>query len=315
MTMKWFLGCSISILLFIAVGCGPPEPPPEPTPDVQAKMQAEAAMNEWFTDIRYAYGLVDEASDTISKKLVDAEAENNDYSEVAKLVAYFNEPGGLKERLDGKLKLLNDKKAKLDKNAEKDFALFKNLGDLTNIYSKLITLVTTLPENSSTFSNGIQGLNSQFSAIERLLMKTFVQSDADLDQKRSMENPEFKSDRRVFDSIPTPGPIAPEPEATPTVIENTPTPTQGPVKVWRDADGTVHMGQEPPEDVDTRDLKGKISQGYYTEETMDSEETEEAESDASLIWTDAEGNIHMGQKAPEGATTKKAEEIELMIQE
>jgi len=48
--------------------------------------------------------------------------------------------------------------------------------------------------------------------------------------------------------------------------------------------------------------------------TETAEEKEVPESGSSLIWTDEDGNVHMGQQAPEGAKTKKAEEIEFMIQ-
>jgi hypothetical protein len=277
--MKWFLSLAVVISVFMMTGCGAPD----------------------------AFGIMNRQLDDIDK--------GADRSGLVKIIDYFKEPGKLTERLNAKLTQVKQYQSKLEPIAEKDFATFKNLSDINTILSESISLATTFPENPPAFKKRITELLDQFTTLEKMLVNKYPQSSADLAQRRAPENPEYKQDKRILETLPTPVPFA-TPEVAPEVVatEAAVEPTSGPVKSWRDAEGNVHFGQAPPENVSTQELKGTISQGLSTDEAQEQpEQTQLPASGSSQIWTDEEGNVHMGSEAPEGAKTKKAEDIKMMI--
>jgi hypothetical protein len=164
------------------------------------------------------------------------------------------------------------------------------------------------------FRNKTANLNGQFQSVVQLLQKYFPQTSSDLQVRKSAESPDFIADQKIFQGIPKEAPITPklaEEIAPSSEVATEPTPP-GEAKVWKDANGRIHMGQSPPSDRESWKPEGSVSQGYKAlAPKQNLNETTKPES--SLIWRDEKGNVHMGSKAPEGADTKKAEDIKLTI--
>jgi len=321
--MKWVFVVLVGFNLLIFSGCGPKETVKEPTPNIEAEFQGKNEMEAWFTDARYTFFVTGQALDTIEEELLKVEAGEN-RSRLANLIDYYNESGNLNSRLRTKLGVLSNRKAVVEQNPTVGAERLKNLTDLTNILAQLVNLTSTFPENPSQFKQDYSRFKSQFLSLENLLLKEFVDSNSNLDLKKSEDNPEYRRDLLCImqKSEPKPQPTE-EPDETnvPDVVPATPTPEpvyEAP-KVWRDADGNLRMGQKPPEGVEARDPSGPVSQSAAPEPeqpdqpTESEAQTEEStETRKSLIWTDENGNVHMGVEPPEGAEVRNAEDIPIM---
>ncbi len=317
--MKRYSVYTLSIILLLAIGCSPPPPPPEPTPNIQARMQAETEMESWFTDVRFTYTFCDQVYELVNEQLslIDAGGERTPLS---KIIESFNQPGSIIDLFNEQTQLLNKRYSTVDPISDKDLTTFKNLSTLNQILTEWINKLKEFPASSIEFRRDIQLLVDQYTTIENLLITKYPQSSASLKQQLSLDNPGYQKFKRLIDGLSNQTvaepPDTPTPEGTPIPTETPEPPTSIPSKVWTDADGNIHMGSMPPENVEIRDLQGKVSTGYKTGEPSETPpDIESPTPQESLIWTDEQGNIHMGAQAPEGKESKKASDVKLMIGE
>ncbi len=315
--MKWTITLLVVIGMLGWTGCRNEDTAKQPTPDVEMKLKAPIEMEKWFTETRYAFDLADQAVSIIDEQLMknDAGAAR---AYLLTVIEHFNQPNQLAARLKAELKLVEAKKRDLKDKPGVTPATYKNLCDLNAVLEKMIRLATVFPESKPDFQEKYDTLSKQFSSIVKLLEYQLPGSAYALRSRQSSENPEYRKDMRLLKNLPTPKPLnTPTPAPKDSVATPTPTEENGPAKIWYDESGHIHMGQKPPENVDAKIPDSAVSQGISSSKSGDVKEeatpdAEKTPAESSLIWTDADGNTHMGSKAPEGVSVKKAKEIPLM---
>ncbi|MBN1549927.1 hypothetical protein JW979_00600 [bacterium] len=314
--MKWFHYTVIIFSIVIFTGCGTEEKPAEPTPDLQAKLKASVELESWFSEARYIFHISSQALDAIDKEL-QAVDKGSDRGNLAKIIDYFNDSNGLIEGLRNRMATIRQKHQDLTLMPEVDQRILKNLDDLTDTLKKIIDLTSQFPENSLEFRESRSRLLNQYLSIEKLLISDFPQTESTLKNMISPENPDYRTDQRILENIPKPEAEiieSPAPQVMTPVVTPQPSPTPfiAP-KVWRDAQGNLVMGQNPPEGVETWEPRGPVSKSEMSPPpTVTSSETPTSDESVSLIWEDEDGNLHMGSSAPEGSKTKRADSIKLM---
>lgn len=270
----WIHFLLVSFIVFLN-SCGQKDPA-APTPDLQAKMKADTEMETWLTDIRLSFFFASEGLATLDDALVLKE-KSNDESRVKSLVDHFNAPGNLVESLRKNLEKANTTQISLASISGIDQESFSNLTELNKTLTSTIQYLTLVPDNPADFREKVGTLRAKFASIENLLTKKFPNSSAMMTQRKSPESPEFRKFKQLLE--PKIEPIVNEPvvmkdeprsdDAAPADAPSnepsnepvTPGGTAAPSKVWRDAQGVIHMGQTPPDGVLVEEPRGSIAQG------------------------------------------------------
>ena len=313
----------IILAILCLSGCGTKQPA-EPTPDLQAQIKSQTEMSEWYTNVRYAFSRISQAYDMIFTQIEITQGGGGS-TNLQGMFDYFNQPGNLVSELQTQQQLFKDKNTKLSAVKEVNVQTLKNMQDLTKVYDQALELLTKVPQDLDQFKTQATNIKSQFNAIENLLLKDFPSSNADLAIKRSADNPDFRKDQRLLEFIPVQIPTtqtedtSQPADATGEVSQETQaSQEQTPAQVWRDENGVIHMGSSPPEGAQIVEPQGRVSHsGTAPQDTpvpAVPDQTPDPDTQAkSKIWTDADGNLHMGSDAPDGIESKPVDDIPLMI--
>ncbi|MBN1355323.1 hypothetical protein JXA40_03525 [bacterium] len=306
--------------LIVLAGCGPSKQPAEPTPDVQAQLRTPLELSDWFTDLRFLFFKTVQALEVIDNRLGATLADTN-RSDIRNLIDYFNEPGKVADLLNSQHALLKTKEKMLADQPGLNPNIYKNLSDMNTITGELVGLVSKYPENPPVFRENMERLKSEFLSIEKLLHPEFPNSDANLAGRKSPESPDLRRFTQVLTQVPQ---LKPAETTTPVVAEETtevePEEEYTEPKMWRDRAGNIHVGQNPPEGVRIIEVSEPppISIQSQPEPETEPDDTEITPTPlpapaSSLIWTDAQGRVHMGTEAPADAQTRKAEDISIIL--
>ncbi|GEM_PF-5785623 len=250
--------------------CGP-QKPAEPTPDLQAKMKSDTQMESWLTDVRIGFFFASEGLANIDDALLTKERSGDD-SLIKNLFDHYNATGNLVETLTKIYENSESLRNQLAPIQGIDAESFSNLGELNKTFNTTLALLKAIPDNPADFREKVGIQKGKFTSIENLLVKKYPNSTAMLSQRKSPENPEFRKFKQLLEpkfqpaAAPTTEIAKPLEDSKATVASDANAPvnsqmTAAPSKVWRDAQGNIHMGQEPPDGVVIEEPRGSIAQG------------------------------------------------------
>lgn len=301
-------------IILLLIGCTADKAPAEPTPNPQVEMQSRMDMSKWLLDARYLHFMCSKAAGMIQRAYQNP--DNTDANVVvASLIDSYKKPGGLLDSLYKLHSTMRTEETRLEAVAEKDARIFDNLKRSNTMIYRYINLLSTLPESPEVFRNNQQQLEDQLSSIIKIMTIEFPESTDELAARTSEDNIESRALLKAINDIPlvaTPEPVVESPEEAEAAPS--PTPTTPPIKTWRDADGNIRMGYNPPEGAEIIELQSQLSGSVGISEPTPAEEPQETqEQTRSMIWVDENGVTHMGQHVPEGQQAKPADEIPLMI--
>ncbi len=272
MLKKSSVSTSVLIMCFCLFfnACGP-QKPAEPTPDLQASMKAGTQMESWLTDIRIGFFFASEGLANIDDALLTKE-RSGDESLVRNLLDHYNAPGNLVETLTRIFENSESIRTQLASVQGIDTESFSNLGELNKTFNATLTMLKAIPDNPADFREKVGTQKGKFTSIETLLIKKFPNSTAMLSQRKSPENPEFRKFKQLLEpkfqpaAAPVAEPTKPQDEPKTDAVPDPNAPvepqmTAAPSKVWRDAQGNIHMGQVPPDGVVVEEPRGSIAQG------------------------------------------------------
>ncbi|MGB3976594.1 MAG: hypothetical protein WBM02_06865 [bacterium] len=298
------------LLLF---GCSSDEAPEESTIDTQMRLQTRLDMEKWFLNIRFIEKICSQVSDSVSEIYNEAKSEVSSLA-VESAINHFNTPNGLIDRLKELVNNMELEENRLESISDKDTRIFDNLKVANQLLGSYIELISTIPESADQFAAKKRSLTDQLNSIIKNILIEYPQSTDDFDSMITMENMDYRWFARIIQEMPKP------PEEIEDIEEQeaplpTPTPTSPPLQTWRDANGNIHMGYNPPEGVEilTKTVPKEPISDKPVDEPSEKLPDESLESRQSMIWVDENGITHMGQQVPEGYKGKPASDIPLMI--
>jgi hypothetical protein len=293
----------LGLLLFI--GCSSDDAPAEPAVDPQIQLQTRLDMEAWFLKVLFVNTICTEASDAIVTIYQDTASRTSSFA-VASAINHFNAPDGLTSRLKAFLEKMKSEEQRLSSIPERDVRIFDNLKISNQLLGKYIELISSLPDSAEQFTSNRKSLVEQLASIEKILLIEYPQSTDELDAMTTMENMDYRWFMRMIHDLPK---TEPEPVEEPEVSLPTPSPTSLPLQTWRDRDGFLHMGYNPPEDAEILSSTQQVPEQDTPLPVLDEPEQERT----TMIWVDENGVSHMGNEVPEGHEGKPASDIPLMI--
>lgn len=293
----------IGFLLFI--GCSSDDTPAEPAVDPQIQLQSRLDMEDWFLNVQFVNTICTQASDAVVTIYQETKSGGSSFT-VASAINYFNAPDGLTSRLKDLLEKITREENRLTNIPDKDVRIFDNLKICNQLLGKHIDLISSLPDSEDQFIANRKNLIDQLASITKILLIEYPQSTDDLNAMTTMENMDYRWFMRTIRDIPA---TEPEPSKEPEIVLPTPSPTSLPLQTWRDKDGFLHMGYNPPEDAEI--LSRPQQEPEQATPIPVSEEPDQERK--TMIWVDENGVSHMGHDVPEGHEGKPAGDIPLMI--
>lgn len=303
------------LLLF---GCSSEEAPEESTVDTQMQLQTHLDMEKWFLNTRFVENICSQVSDAVVEIYNDVKPETSSLA-VESAFNHFNTPEGLIDRLKEFLNNMKAEENRLANISDKDSRIFDNLKVANQLIGSYINLLSTPPQSADQFVSERKKLSDQLQSIVKNILIEYPQSTDDLNAMINMENMDYRWFSRMIQDMPKPIPEPDDVEELEAPLP-TPTPTAPPLLTWRDAEGNIHMGYNPPNGVEILTKTEPLPDESLSDKSLDGsssdqmeEEEEQFEEQQSMIWVDENGITHMGQKVPEGYKSKPAADIPLMI--
>ncbi len=308
--MKRLLCLVMGFTLFL-IGCAGDQETVEPVVDSQVLFQTSLDMEKWFVNVRFLKHMCTEASQAMSDRMMQRQYQDSDIA-IEAMVNHFKKTNGLIDRLNEYLTNMRREEARLDAIKDKDARIYDNLKICNNLLERYIDLISSVPVTHQIFLDNRDDIHRQLSSIIRLLQIEYPLASEELESLTSMDNASYRSLIQQIRSAPLPA-VDRHHEPEDIIDVPPPTPTVPPLITWRDADGFIHMGYDPPDEVEILRTQTLVSEPDEPIVSTPIPDEEPAEELPTLMWVDANGVTHMGHEVPEGYEGRPVRDIPLMI--